>query len=63
MEAIAPSKSTEDDFVLVDTLEEMSGVRIPDAVAEIRTADVLHKTVCEVADMCKEVKNFLGIEG
>ncbi len=63
MEAIAPSKSKEDDFALVDALEEMSKVIVPDAVSEIRTAEVLHKTVCEVKEMCNEVKKFLGIEG
>lgn len=62
MEAIAPQKSQEEDFALVDALEVLSKVRVPAAVAEIRTADILHKTVCEVSDMCKEVKGFLGIK-
>ena len=61
MEAIAPDKSEAEDFALVDELSVMSKVPVPDAIAEIRTADVLHKTVCEVEDMCKEVKSFLGI--
>ncbi len=62
MAAIAPEKADDEDFALVDALTELSGVKIPDAVAEIRQADILHKTVCEVEDMCKEVKGFLGIE-
>ncbi len=62
MAAIAPGKADEEDFALVDALSELSKVEIPDAIAEIRTADVLHKTVCEVEDMCKEVKGFLGIK-
>ena len=61
MDAIAPEKSDAEDFALVDELSGMSKVQIPDAIAEIRTADILHKTVCEVEDMCKEVKGFLGI--
>ena len=61
MAAIAPEKADDEDFALVDALTELSKVEIPDAVAEIRNAEVLHKTVCEVADMCKEVKRFLGI--
>ena len=61
MAAIAPEKAEDEDFALVDALNELSKVEIPDAVAEIRNAEVLHKTVCEVADMCKEVKGFLGI--
>ena len=61
MAAIAPQKADDEDFALVDALSELSKVEIPDAVAEIRNAEVLHKTVCEVEDMCKEVKGFLGI--
>ncbi len=61
MEAIAPGKSDAEDFALVDELSEMSKVAVPDAIAEIRTAEILHKTVCEVENMCKEVKGFLGI--
>ena len=61
MEAIAPEKANEEDFALVDALSELSKVKVPNAVEEIRTAEVLHKTVCEVEDMCKEVKGFLGI--
>lgn len=61
MDAIAPEKSDGEDFALVDELSAISKVQIPDAIAEIRTADILHKTVCEVEDMCKEVKGFLGI--
>ena len=45
----------------MDALAELSKVQVPNAVEEIRTAEVLHKTVCEVEDMCKEVKGFLGI--
>lgn len=61
MAAIAPEVTAEDDFELADALETYSKVKIPDAVAEIRTAEELHKTVCEVDDMCAEVKRFLGI--
>lgn len=62
MDAILPEKSFAEDFALVDELSALSKVSIPDAIAEIRTAEILHKTVCEVPDMCKEVKRFLGIE-
>ena len=61
MEAIAPNQADKEDFDLVDVLSELSKVAVPNAVEEIRTAEVLHKTVCEVEDMCKEVKSFLGI--
>ena len=62
MEAIAPEKANEEDFALVDALSMLGKVKVPNAVEEIRTAEVLHKTVCEVEDMCKEVKGFLGIK-
>ncbi len=62
MEAIAPEKAEDEDFALVDALSELSGVAVPNTVSEIKTAEVLHKTVCEVADMCREVKHFLGME-
>ena len=61
MEAIAPKQADKEDFALVDVLSELSNVAVPNAVEEIRAAEVLHKTVCEVEDMCKEVKGFLGI--
>ena len=39
----------------------MSGVKIPAAIEEIRTAPVLHDTVVEKEDMCREVKKILGL--
>lgn len=50
------------DFELVDELNRLSGVDIPKAIEEIRTAPVLHNTVCEVNEMCDSVKRILGIE-
>ena len=61
MAAIAPDKADGEDFALVDALCELSKVSVPNAVEEIRTAEILHKTVCEVEDMCKEVKGFLRV--
>ena len=61
MAAIAPDKADGEDFALVDALCELSKVSVPNAVEEIRTAEILHKTVCEVEDMCKEVKGFLQV--
>ncbi|MCD7826038.1 MAG: threonine synthase [Clostridiaceae bacterium] len=61
MAAIDPKYSGEDDFVLIDELEKTSGVKIPNAVEEIRSAAVLHDTVCETADMQKTVENILGL--
>jgi len=39
------------DFELVDELEKLSKVKVPQAIEDIRTAPVLHKTVCEVNEM------------
>ncbi len=50
-----------DDFTLIDELQKTSGVKIPKAVEEIRSAPVLHDTVCETADMQKTVEKILGL--
>ena len=50
-----------DDFALIDELSRISGTAIPEAVKEIRSAPVLHNTVCETKDMQKEVEKILGI--
>lgn len=62
MEAIDKKYEGLDDFALADELEKLSGVSIPYAIEEIRTAPVLHNTVCEVKDMEKAVKEYLGVK-
>lgn len=62
MTAIDKSYDSMTDFALVDELEKRSGVKAPRAVQEIRTAPVLHKTVCEVEKMPGVVKEFLGLQ-
>ena len=54
MEAIYPKYAS-------DKLSELAKVKVPNAIEEIRTAPVLHNTVCEVSEMTNEVKKFLGI--
>ena len=49
------------DFELVDELHKLSGVAIPRAIEEIRTAPVLHDTVVDKDKMKAIVKKFLGI--
>ncbi len=61
MTAIDPSLESKSDFELIDELEKISCVKIPKAVEEIRTAPVVHDTVCDKTEMEKVVKNFLGI--
>jgi len=61
MDAIDPAYDAEDDFELVDELNKVSKTAIPKAIEEIRTAPVLHDTVCETVGMEDEVKKILGI--
>ena len=51
-----------DDFALADLLSEISGVSVPRAVEEIRTAPILHKKVVDAEDMPQAVYDFLGIQ-
>lgn len=63
MEAIDAEKyGSMTDFELIDELSRISGVEVPKAIEEIRTAPVRHTTVCEVEEMKKTVKGFLGVE-
>ncbi len=48
-----------DDFTLVDELCRISGVEVPAAIDEIRTAPVLHRTECEKDGMKEVVRRFL----
>ena len=61
MTAIDPAYDAKGDFELVDELARLSAVTIPQAIEDIRSAEVLHKTVCDKEDMEKVVKGFLGI--
>ncbi len=49
------------DFELIDELEKISKVKIPNAIEEIRTTPVLHDYVCEKDQMKAAVNKFLGI--
>lgn len=49
------------DFGLVDALNGLTGVAVPKAIEEIRTAPTLHDRVVDAADMPKAVKDILGI--
>ncbi|MBR5474752.1 MAG: threonine synthase, partial [Lachnospiraceae bacterium] len=61
MMAIDEKYATEEDFALVDELSRLAGTEVPQAIEDIRSAEVLHKTVCEIDQMQTEVKKFLGI--
>ena len=59
MEAIGEAVDGADDFELADRLSRLSGVEVPKAVEEIRSAKVLHNTVVNVDEMKRTVKEFL----
>ena len=59
MNAIDGMYDAMSDFELVDELEKLSGVKVPRAIEEIRSAEVLHDTVCEVEEMPEAVRDFL----
>jgi threonine synthase len=61
MNAIDSEYDKKTDFELVDELNRLSGVKVPQAIEDIRTAPVRHNTVCEKEEMLDEVKGFLGI--
>lgn len=61
MDAIDPKYDSLSEFELVDELSKIGNVKIPQAIEEIRSAEVRHKTVCEVEEMPEVVKQFLGM--
>ncbi len=61
MNAISSKYDNMSDFELVDELSELSGVRVPQAVEEIRNAEVLHNRVCPADKMQEAVEEILGL--
>ena len=61
MDAIDPAYDVKTDFELVDELNRLSKVAVPQAIEDIRTAPVLHDTVVDAKDMCAQVKHILNI--
>ena len=62
MDAIDKKYDAMTDFELVDELSKIGNAKVPNAIEEIRTAEVRHKTVCEVDEMPKVVKEFLNVK-
>lgn len=59
MNAIDTKYDSLSDFELVDELSKISKLKVPKAIEEIRTAPVLHDTVCEIDEMPQVVCEFL----
>lgn len=62
MEALGEPCGDTPDLELAERLSRISGVKVPRAVEELRTARVLHDTVADAADMKAVVKKFLKME-
>ena len=61
MDAIDPKYDAMEEFELIDELSKIGNVKIPNAIEEIRYAPVRHKATCEVDEMPRVVKEFLGM--
>ncbi len=59
MDAIDHRYDSMTDFELVDELSRIGNVAVPQAIEEIRSAEVRHTTVCEVDEMPDVVRGFL----
>lgn len=59
MNAIDSKYDSMSDFALVDELSKLSGVKVPNAIEEIRTAPVLHDIVCESEKMQDTVEKIV----
>ena len=61
MNAIDEAYDAKSDFELVDELSSLAKVKVPQAIEDIRNAEVLHDTVCDKTEMLDTVKKILGI--
>lgn len=61
MDAIDPKYDAMEEFELIDELSKIGNVKIPNAIEEIRNAPIRHKATCEVDEMPRVVKEFLGM--
>ena len=59
MNAIDTKYDSMGDFELVDELSKLANVKVPNAIEEIRTAPVLHDTVCDKTEMKSTVERIL----
>lgn len=61
MTAINKKYSDMEDFELVDELSNISKVSVPNAIEEIRNANVIHDIVCDKSEMMATVKKLLNV--
>lgn len=60
MEAVLGKQEEKDEFQLIDEMEQISGVPVPQAIEEIRNAQIRHDRTCEVGEMLDVVREVLG---
>lgn len=61
MEAIYGSQEGKEEFALIDEMSEKTNTVIPQAVEEIRNAEIRHNIQCEKDEMKATVASILGI--
>lgn len=61
MTAIDKKYEDMEDFQLVDELSELAKNPVPQAIEEIRTAEIRHNTTAQVSQMAETVMEILGI--
>ena len=59
VKAVCGDVQAKGEFDLIDKLQELSGVTIPQAIEEIRDAQIRHNTQCKPAEMKEVVKRYL----
>ena len=50
-----------EEFELIDELHKVSQMDIPNAIEEIRNAEIRHTTECDIDQMEASVKAVLGV--
>lgn len=61
MNAISPKYDSMSDFELIDELSALSGSAVPQAIEDIRNAEVLHDLACDADKMQDTVEKILGL--
>ena len=61
MTAIDASYDAMEEFELIDELHKVSQMDIPNAIEEIRNAEIRHTTECDIDQMEASVKAVLGV--
>ncbi len=62
LEGLGSDAKTDNEFELFTRLNNLTGVDIPSSLANLESAEVRFKDVCEKDEMVKTVYNFLGIK-